>query len=253
MVGDLCVVNCYLPPTNSRWAHNASISPVDRLAQIMAACCARSSVHVILGGDLNARTNAHQCEQSCLLRSSPDTAPISGHGRVILQLAADNNLHILNGTSWQTRESLDLFTSFQPNGRAVVDYFLMSDAVLRSGKVISMTVTPHLPSWSDHALLCVHITLTQAVTSSQPRGGATESQVRVAMGNSPLDILLQNTLNKCQSQQQATAALYGPVRGVSAGATKVHTDGSCLKPRHARCESRCRSVLGSWGQEEWCF
>ncbi|PSR99181.1 hypothetical protein PHLCEN_2v4184 [Hermanssonia centrifuga] len=50
------------------------------------------------------------------------------------------------------------------------------------------------------------------------------------MGNSPLDILLQNTLNKCQSQQQATAALYGPVRGVSAGATKVHTDGSCLNP-----------------------
>ncbi len=142
-IGHLRVVNCYLPPTNSCWANSAPISPEEKLAQ-MAACCALSAAYVILAGDFNACTNSYQSEHSSLKRKSSDMAPISGHGCVLLQLAADSELHILNGLTWQTKSSQDRFTSFQPNGCAVVDYFLVSTALLYQW--LSQNISAHGPT-----------------------------------------------------------------------------------------------------------
>ncbi|PSR71854.1 hypothetical protein PHLCEN_2v12270 [Hermanssonia centrifuga] len=231
-VADICIVNCYLPPCNSRWAAFATISPDEKLAQTMAACCANSDNLVLLAGDLNARTNTQQPLVKHFSRTSPDKAAVSGHGRFVLQLGSDCDLQILNGSLLQNPPSLHLFTSFQPNGRAVIDYFLASSALLQSGLIQEMDIHHLTPGWSDHAMVTLSLSGPPSECprrSVEGRIGGTSARVSMPVGSGPLDILLQDTLKGSQSLDEALSELYGPVQADSAF-MKVHTDGCCLRP-----------------------
>ncbi len=93
-----------------------------------------------------------------------------------------------------------------------------------------MAVTEHQRAWSNHALLHLVITDSALLFGSGPIASATVIKVHVPIGDGPRDILLQKTLHKCQSQEEASTSLFRLVTVISANKAKVHTDGACLKP-----------------------
>ncbi|THG92752.1 hypothetical protein EW026_g8259 [Hermanssonia centrifuga] len=233
-IGDLCIINCYLPPDGSRWYKTALIPPDELLAEVIAACCGDMDRQVLLAGDLNARTASAACSPSHLTRASPDDGPITGHGRFLLQLGGDYDLQILNGSLRQKSCTIPYFTSFQHNGTSVIDYMLVSPALLRQDPPLLFEVEIHHKKWSDHAAvnICLSIeisgpsedVLQQGCPSDTPRNHFT-----LEKGTGTLDTLLRNTLQSERSLEEALQRLYGDVY-VSTPRVIVHTDGSCNQP-----------------------
>ncbi|KAJ3846249.1 hypothetical protein EV368DRAFT_8283, partial [Lentinula lateritia] len=99
--------------------------------------------------DLNGRTGNHICCADSPPRSSLDTVS-NARGNWILQLGADNGLHILNGTSFKSSSPGQL-TSFQPMGASVIDYVLASTLAVDDLRPGAMNISKSL--LSDHAAL----------------------------------------------------------------------------------------------------
>ncbi len=78
-------------------------------------------------------------------------------GRWFIDECNENNLIILNGSSFDSTSIIDDsgWTSFQPNGRAVVDYVAVSVHSLLGLKRFAGV---NLTSWSDHVFLSLAVT-----------------------------------------------------------------------------------------------
>lgn len=172
---DTFICGCYIPPEHSSYGKDHSIKIWDCLERDVEIFSTKGNV--IVCGDMNARTgstvdyitvdsvrydnaagdefNEHllnepmDIHQRCSMDNTTHKI-----GRRLIDLCIDNNLVILNG---RTLGDLDgRFTSHQPNGSSVVDYFICTH-VLYSG-VVNMTVEA-LNEYSDHCpiRLTIHI------------------------------------------------------------------------------------------------
>ena len=124
--------------------------------------------YVILQGDFNARTN--NCQDTIEYdevfielegdlckkvnpRNSEDRQKLDLRGEQLIELCKTLNINIING-----RKAGDIFgkiTSFQWNGKAVVDYIISSSDLLPS--ITSMRVGNYNPFISDHCPLFIRL------------------------------------------------------------------------------------------------
>ncbi|KAJ7207232.1 hypothetical protein GGX14DRAFT_297004, partial [Mycena pura] len=136
-----------------------------RLSEALAWCTANRSKPVGTLGDLNSRTQSDCPSSSQLTRVSSDTEPTNQRGAWLLRTCEEGTLDILNGTCFE-RGAPGGFTSFQPNGKAVVDYALFSRGFLNMLSVDSLQVVPVPSDWSDHAILALHVVIPPALSTA---------------------------------------------------------------------------------------
>ncbi|KAH6901615.1 hypothetical protein BKA70DRAFT_1034354, partial [Coprinopsis sp. MPI-PUGE-AT-0042] len=131
-----------------------------RLAGVLAACSGDGSKPLVLTGDLNARTGGLQSNPATSRNIYPRTSQdsmVSTRGRWLLNLISSLDLVIVNGTIHELG-SAGAYTSFQPNGSSVIDYFIVSDSLLVDNAIDSLNV--HCPRLSDdHAIITLDLLL----------------------------------------------------------------------------------------------
>ena len=122
------VVCAYLQPAYSQWQKWSPVDPSHCLAQAVAFCSSHPHKLLLLLGDLNTRTRSLQAGHSPLPRSSLDEV-LDACGLWLLDLCTQSRLQILNGTSYE-HPSPGAWTSFQWCGCSVIDYAIVSPALL---------------------------------------------------------------------------------------------------------------------------
>lgn len=140
---DIFLCYMYNPPAESPYTKSLSLDYFDLLEKEIA----EYSLHgkLIVGGDLNARTgnasdfivndnsnhlplfNDYISDDSINSRCNKDTF-ISTRGRQLNELCIQSGMRILNGRC--LGDTLGNFTSYQPAGNSVIDYFIVSDSLL---------------------------------------------------------------------------------------------------------------------------
>ncbi|KAJ7757275.1 hypothetical protein DFH07DRAFT_742271, partial [Mycena maculata] len=84
--------------------------------------------------------------------------PKNARGTWLLETCEDSHLEILNGTSFEG-DAPGQFTSFQPNGRAVVNYALFSREFTSMLPPKVLRIIPVPAEWSDHVIIALFIPL----------------------------------------------------------------------------------------------
>lgn len=219
-IGDLLIINAYVPPTTSSWELWSDIEPVQILEQTLALCYATDN-RILLLGDLNARTGSRQTQTSGFTRSSPDGTEDT-RGRNILEMLDDHEMFILNGCL-QCPGRSDGLTSFQYHGNTVIDYIGASTAL--QPLICDAQVLPHDPFFSDHAAVTVTLQCPQIALLHQQHLRTKNHRPKVT-GQSPIDLLLRYTIDSARSTDEARDELFGPVLATSAPII-IYTDGSC--------------------------
>ncbi|KAJ7735418.1 hypothetical protein DFH07DRAFT_693341, partial [Mycena maculata] len=136
----------------------SEVDPLKRFCEAFAWCAANRAKPVALMGDVNARTKQESPASSKLQRVSSDDMPKDARGTWLLETCEDSLLEILNGTSIEG-DAPGAFTSFQPNGRAVVDYALFSREFIDMLPPKALQIIPVPGEWSDHAIIALFIPL----------------------------------------------------------------------------------------------
>ncbi|KAJ6599375.1 hypothetical protein DFH09DRAFT_892784, partial [Mycena vulgaris] len=90
--------------------------------------CSSTGKYVIAEGDLNGRIGHRNAQNAPLARHSADPI-VNTRGRWILRLCNDCNLTVVNGTVKED-SAVGAFTSSQPLGRTVIDFALVSNALV---------------------------------------------------------------------------------------------------------------------------
>ncbi|KAF8057020.1 hypothetical protein FPV67DRAFT_1381679, partial [Lyophyllum atratum] len=148
----------------------SDIDPELQLWETLSLCSATAKTTVLLG-DLNARTGCLSPAHQTLQRISSDEV-VNRRGRDLLAAAQDFHLSILNGTRKEDH-SPGRYTSFQPNGCAVVDYAVVTSASLASvGGLAVAAPTPHSDdAWADHVQLVLSLN-TNLIRKTRRRANA---------------------------------------------------------------------------------
>ncbi|KAJ4473434.1 hypothetical protein C8J55DRAFT_433844, partial [Lentinula edodes] len=115
------------------------------------------SKKTVVATDANGRTSSRVPTDTHLTRISQDKET-NARGLRILQLCDEMNLAIVNGTELESPHR-GSYTSHQHNGKAVVDYILVSQALCMLIKNLSIEVRPvsKKDQWSDHSKLSLVI------------------------------------------------------------------------------------------------
>lgn len=160
----------YNPPAESPYTKSLSLDYFDLLEKEIA----EYSLHgkLIVGGDLNARTgnasdfivndnsnhlplfNDYISDDSINSRCNKDTF-ISTRGRQLNELCIQSGMRILNGRC--LGDTLGNFTSYQPAGNSVIDYFIVSDSLLPY--INFFKVHEYDGSLSDHCKISVMLSV----------------------------------------------------------------------------------------------
>ncbi|KAJ7837622.1 hypothetical protein B0H13DRAFT_1547651, partial [Mycena leptocephala] len=135
----------------------AEVHTENRFAEAVAWCTTNRRKPVAALANFNGRTADDTPPSGAHERSSSDTRPTNTRGKFLLNICEDSRMEILNGTLFE-RDSPGAFTSFQPNGEAVVDYALFSREFLSMLKPGALQVIrTDRDTWSDHAFLALHL------------------------------------------------------------------------------------------------
>nr|VWO95739.1 C-24(28) sterol reductase [Ganoderma boninense] len=168
---------------------------------------------VVLMGDFNARIGARMQTQP---RSSPDDK-VCARGTELLRYCAAYDLEVLNGTALHLPSTRNHYTSYQPNGSAVVDYAILSAALVEAQSVESFSVRPHYASRSDHAPLALVLALDWNPTPVVPGSGrrARPWAPPLPASASRADELLHEAVYKHVNPCGLLAQIYGEVSSTS--------------------------------------
>ncbi|KAF7342021.1 RNA-directed DNA polymerase from mobile element jockey [Mycena venus] len=255
----LYLIGAYvLPSTNNSWWIWTDVHPKIRFAEALAWCAANRRKPVAGAADLNGRTGSDSPPSSILQRSSMDEVETNTRGTWILNTCEDSRMEILNGTRFEASPQ-GAFTSFQPGGMAVVDYALFSCDFLDLLPPNTIQIVPTPSSWSDHAILALHVTFPTTPTPNPPNVTLTHAlndpDVTPRCSPTPCDKLAQETIEAGQSDEEATLRLYGTILPIGPRRTTVHIASSCKNP--GRIDARAAFGL-YWGDNSrhnrgWCI
>ncbi|TFY75202.1 hypothetical protein EWM64_g8810 [Hericium alpestre] len=227
---DLTVVNfdsflliaAYVPLPSSPWHAHSLVSPFSHFEEVVSSCAASMRPLLVLG-DLNACIGLSSPALGAARRSADHV--LNTRGRHLLALCHSALLTVLNGSpTYDCSASCGSFTSFQPLGRVLVDYALLSSAAhpLLHAFSVPLQVSP----WSDHAPL--HLTLALPLSElRRPLPTRCSLDTSFLLPPSDLDALFRGTIAATCSLAEALAALYGPCLHDSAS-LHVYTDGSAV-------------------------
>ncbi|KAK7046914.1 hypothetical protein R3P38DRAFT_3423007 [Favolaschia claudopus] len=233
---DLFLVNAYICPEQSPSHSWAVYDPWLKYTETMALL-QLTGKGIISMGDLNART-ANGGGSDTVQRDSADGhKPVSPRGTALIQLCKDHGYEILNGNSSYGPHN-GRYTSFQPQGEAVVDYVIVNEVA--KARIKAFTVLEP-DTQSDHAatVLDLHaknLTPARLVSrnwkpkqraASHARPGAQRAPVACLPNATELDRLFIDALQSKLSLPQKLAKLFGPVSAASTP-LEVYADGSCL-------------------------
>ncbi|KAF7355917.1 hypothetical protein MVEN_00920700 [Mycena venus] len=198
------LIGVYLPPVGSPWIQWSPTDPEQRLEQAVTVCTATTK-YVVVEGDLNGRIGDKTSKDSVLGRYSLDPV-VNTRGRWILRLCNDCGLTVVNGTVKE--ESFPgAFTSFQPLGRTVIDFALVSNALVDYIPDKSLRVRD-APNWSDHSQLWFEVPTRGAKRYKIPK--ATSVPIQYAP-ETELDRAAARLLTLTVTAKEATRRLYGSV------------------------------------------
>lgn len=251
-IDDITIMNAYIPPATANWENWAKTAPMERFTELLTTAAHTESMFLLLG-DLNARTASEQSYPHTQTRTSVDTT-INTRGRELLRVFSRNELLITNGLSKFPKSAA--FTSFQPLGKSVIDYVIMSESAF--GVTTNVEVLLHLPSLSDHA--AVLATLALPLPQSQlacevthlpvlPQSRTYPAQVP-GKSKSPLDELVVATIHDVQTQDEAYEELFGYVT-LDTPPVTVYTDGSCHNNGTPAAKATAAIYWGAKSTKNW--
>ncbi|KAJ7696727.1 hypothetical protein B0H17DRAFT_1197835 [Mycena rosella] len=139
----LYLIGTYLLPAGTPWGDWSEVDPQTRFSEALAWFAVNRSKPIAALADFNSQTGDESPLSSVLTRVSSDEK--------------DNRMDILNGTLIEG-SSPGAYTSFQPNGDAVVDYALFSPDFLHMVPASSLQIT-RVDDWSDHAILTLCVVM----------------------------------------------------------------------------------------------
>lgn len=163
---------CYMynPPSESSYTKSLGVDYLELLEKDISKYSELGEV--IIGGDLNARTSTEPdficndssnhlplyCEYSPDLpihnRQSMDKS-ISSRGKQLNDLCIQSGMKILNGRT--LGDSFGRYTSYQPLGSSVIDYFIVSQSLL--SKVPYFQVHAFCGDLSDHCQISMSLSV----------------------------------------------------------------------------------------------
>ncbi|KAK7051966.1 hypothetical protein R3P38DRAFT_2402283, partial [Favolaschia claudopus] len=234
---DLFIVNAYIHPEQSVSHSWAGYDPWLKYTETMALL-QLTGKGVISMGDLNART-ANGGGSDTVPRASADgQKPTSTRGTALIQLCKDHDYEILNGNCSYGPDN-GRFTSFQPQGEAVVDYVIANEVARM--RIKSFSVLHPNSTQSDHAAIVLDLKAKiQTATSMISAARNWKPMQRVRNGTGPqrgpapslpdtteLDRLFIAALHSKLTLPQKLAKLFGPVTA-SSNPVEIYVDGSCL-------------------------
>jgi hypothetical protein len=129
-------------------------------------------------------------------------------GNWLLCTCSDNNLDILNGTEMETA-SPGALTSFQKMGASVIDYAMVSHSP--SSAIDNLHLHIESMAWSDHAILNLQFEVPLSGPSTTHMTTLPTHEMLTDKPVSELDLLFCETLDVCETEEGATAKLYGHV------------------------------------------
>jgi energy-converting hydrogenase Eha subunit E len=109
-VGNIVIYNVYLLPETKSWVGDLESDPCLALAPSLAVAYA-GAFHILIMGELNARTGSQTPSVHDPVRHSLDEKPPSTRGRFLFKLCTDYNLMSINGVERFGPNSGE-FTSF---------------------------------------------------------------------------------------------------------------------------------------------
>lgn len=201
-----------------------------RFLGALTVCVRTGMKKVIACMDGNCRTGCRQAARWAPERISRDDS-CDTRGREILSFLKAHDLAIMNGCQDWPRSGG--FTSKQPRGSTVIDYFMVSRDVLPAMRSLSVGSLPN--RFSDHAALTVEVVLPGTVgrvatlRDMAPLPPITP-QVAPVPGQSKLDDLLESSLSSSLSSADSLRALYGASVLPEEDHVYVYSDGSCQSP-----------------------
>ncbi|KAI0715213.1 Endonuclease/exonuclease/phosphatase [Earliella scabrosa] len=211
-VGDVTLVNVYLPPPGSPWTPDPRVTAEQYLLERLFPECSTEGHRYMLIGDFNARMG-ERC--GSIPRTSPDKV-VSTRGRRVLEMCDDLSFELLNGSALHKHESRDRFTSFQALGNTVIDLCLASASLRARGRVLSFAVLERVVPWSDHAPLAVVIQVELQVATPPSSGAASKwSPFNWSKSKSCLDEKMESFLRDYVSPSGRLVGVYGQVSAVS--------------------------------------
>ncbi|KAF5378897.1 hypothetical protein D9615_006858 [Tricholomella constricta] len=218
-MGRTLIYNVYLLPESATWTQDLESDPCEALAASLALA-SMAEFHIILMGDLNARTASLIAYPLDPPRLSKDNT-VSTRGRWLCRTLADNDMAIVNGIAKFGDNGGD-YTSFQGTRRTVIDYAAVSNVMWAS--VTSFSVCTREDGY-DHAALTLDITLdiTRRLVHTPSRKSITRNPLPTT---TELDRLLITTLEAGKDVMKRNLALYGPIY-TSTNPTKVSVHGIC--------------------------
>ena len=220
----LTLVNVYILPEYQSWDKFSDVDPFQTLQETLTGLQGRP---VIAMGDFNARTGLIASPNHP--RVSQDVA-VSTRGRALTSFCKASDFILLNGAQPFEKKS-HTYTSFQPRGKAVVDYVIVNElglAVISDFRVLS----PQL-EWSDHAQLSLELkpqvpmTLRLHAPPSNPSHKRTVPRSDTYNSDNPLDVLQRQIVQNILTPKAKLVHLYGHPHP-SPKTLEVYTDGSCI-------------------------
>ncbi len=221
VANDIYIGAVYIPPENSTIYVGKDNDPFHMLEQDILKF--QSLGEIILLGDFNARTgnlqelnlmtipDNHDILQS-LGTSSVDSSGRSrrnnidttnnNFGKILLELCSAASLRILNGRT--IGDLVGGYTSFQYNGRSVVDYIIAGENLLPLLKTMKVSHPTHL---SDHASIETSLCLAHTRVNKVDQGGkpltsqfSWKVDSKVKFVQTLKNPFFQSRLDKCKTQ-----------------------------------------------------
>ncbi|KAK7026263.1 hypothetical protein R3P38DRAFT_2528824, partial [Favolaschia claudopus] len=247
---NIFLVNAYIYPEQSSSHSWADHDPWLKYTEIMALL-QLTGKGVISMGDLNARTGNRGGSETVGRVSADGHKPTSSRGNALIQLCKDHGYEILNGNSSYGPDN-GRYTSFQPQGEAVVDYVIANEVAMAR---INSFAVPHPDAQSDHAAIIIDLKArNRAPAPVLARNWKPTQRIRAddarRRGPAPglpdateLDRLFIATLQSKLSLPQKLAKLFGPVTA-SSNPVEIYVDGSCLNNGR---DNACAGAGVFWG------
>ncbi|VDI41162.1 Hypothetical predicted protein [Mytilus galloprovincialis] len=232
----------------SSYLHQSDDDVLDSIERDMT-CTYKQLGDIILCGDLNARSgsepdfiqndvydthlpiyNDYDCDTIQDVRHSYDSK-VDVRGRQLLDLCISTKMRILNG-----RVLGDLygkFTCHKPTGSSVVDYVIVSEALLP--KILSFKISDFIPNFSDcHCKLSFgilatyssHLSINKFKMNAFPGGykwtKSSTSQFQDALCHPVCKSLLNNFMNHEYDNEDSERAVPDFLNIINVAATKAN-------------------------------
>ena len=175
---DMYIAMIYIPPQDSSREKRIQ---TDHFKNILATYASLDSEHVLLMGDMNARTNNYEDVilypgendnnltpqdnfflQKKFLRNNQDHRG-NKYGKKLIELCHSTNSYIINGRTLGDFQGR--FTCYETNGNSVVDYMIANEKL--TSYINNFQVSD--PSISDHCKICLEISLPRELMHAEDK------------------------------------------------------------------------------------